>query len=264
MEQLTSQVLGDLGAMIWHLLGDLSGPELSKLLYSWARLEWHPESQLLADVTISFHEAATAGLYGQQQQEGVPAAQEEGGPCEPWIAAGLWGLCKIEQPLTVASLQLLLQEWQRLLPLWDPQQLVDVAWALTATADEQAMAELQDSSAEAKEVVDVVQLQPVILGLAEQLVHILQQAPDSNAVSAMPTVWPEVLIHAASGAAMSGSSQQQQHVGSRSRSGTPQLAWRMLQAVAGVGVDIHVLSSGRVGQLVDALNRAMQTQGRVW
>lgn len=265
--QLTSQVLGELGNMIWHFLGDMSGPELAKLLYSWARLEWHPESQLLADVTTSFYAAARAGTQGQEQQqcsEGAPLPPVNLGPREPWVAAGLWGLSKIEQPLTVPSVQLLVQEWPQLLHLWSPQQLVDIAWALTATADEQAIAEVQDPDAAAQETVTLPQLQPVVLGLAEQLVKSVQQAPHSYSALSSGTVWPEVLLYVASGATAPGRSQQQQQLNTGPRTGTPQLAWRMLQAVAGMGIDVSVVGPGRVGELVDALSRAMQPQGMVW
>jgi hypothetical protein len=51
-------------------MGDMTGPDLAKVLYSWAMLEWHPEPELLADVKASFVAAAAGGGLQQQEQPG--------------------------------------------------------------------------------------------------------------------------------------------------------------------------------------------------
>lgn len=259
--QLTSQVLGELGNMIWHYLGDMSGPELAKLLYSWAKIDWHPETQLLADVTASFHAALAAGPQDQQK----PSSHVRQGPREPWVAAGLWGLCKIEQPLATSTLQLLLQQWHRLLHLWTPQQLVDVAWALTPTADDSEPTDKSDSDSASAEAVSPMQLQLIVLGLAERLVQVVFQVPGVPAAPTAAMVWPESLLHAAStSSAVSSQQPQQTQSGLTVRPSTPQLAWGMLQALPAVGVNVSEPTSARVAELVAALGRAMQPQGMVW
>ncbi|WIA31982.1 hypothetical protein OEZ86_002836 [Tetradesmus obliquus] len=157
-EQLVAQMLGELGNMIWHMMGDMSGADLSKLLYSWARLDWHPEQKLLADVATSFLAAASA--------EATAANSSASDASAHWLAAGLWGLARLGEPFNGPVLTLLQQQWRALLPFWSKQQVADVAWALVAAADESTAAEALEQQ---QQPVDAEQLSPMVLGLAERL-----------------------------------------------------------------------------------------------
>lgn len=249
--------------MIWHYLEDMSGPDLAKLLYSWAKLSWHPESQLLADVTASFHAAASTGRGQHHSQSGAPNPPLHRGPREPWLAAGLWGLCKVEQPLSVPSLKLLLAEWQKLMRYWRPQQLVDVVWAVAAVADEQTAAEAAEPELSTAEGgVQDEQLQLAVLGLAKQHLEALQQLGSQKDAAGAP-VWPESLLPAQQ-CTTTVQRHHQQHVGSNDMASARGQVWRLLQAVVAVGVDVSEPPPGHVAELVKALNEALQPQTIVW
>ncbi|KAF8071083.1 THO3 [Scenedesmus sp. PABB004] len=280
-EQLVAQMLGELGNTIWHQMGDMAGvrrggsgararrarvrtapprrarpthppgpsptgADLAKLLYSWAALEWHPEPKLLADVVASFL-AAARGPAGGAAQPPPPGAAE--------VAAGVWGLARLGEPFTGATLALLREQWAALVVHWGPQQLADVAWALTATADEDAAA--AELAGEAP--VAPGELEQLVIELAARLVSQLQHGPPV----APEDVWPEALLthHApapAAGAAPAAEAARHAAAAPGSAAASPQhLAWRALQSMAAVGINVSE-PEGRAGELVAALSAHMQ------
>jgi hypothetical protein len=227
---------------------------LSKLLYSWARLDWHPEQKLLADVATSFLAAANADST---------AANSSSDASAHWLAAGLWGLARLGEPFNGPVLALLQQQWRALLPFWSKQQVADLAWALVAAADESTAAEALDQQQEQQAPVDVEQLAPMVLGLAERLADRLLHQQQQGA-SWVPAVgWPEVLLlkdapvpasEVAAVAAVDGGS------AAAGAAACAAAAWRMLQALVAVGVDVSAPTDSRVGWVVEALTGAMQRQ----
>lgn len=279
-------------------MGDMTGPDLAKVLYSWAMLEWHPEPELLADVKASFVSAAAGGGLQQQQeqeQDSTPQqhqqqpGQQQWAELEvwqgPWMAAGLWGLLKLGEPCEERVLQLLQQHCQQLVRYWTPQQLADVAAAVSLTADEQvAQAVTAGGDAAGPEGQDL-QLVEVVLGLSRHLLAVLSQAQgDEGADRLVPLPWPESLliqvqnsvlnagVPAAQRAAAavheiaaSGSSSSSSHADGAAPaaevpmmvvSNMPQLAWRMLQALAAVGVNVSEPADQAMGAVVAALSEA--------
>lgn len=160
-----------------------AGADLSKLLYSWARLDWHPEQKLLADVATSFLAAASA--------EATAANSSASDASAHWLAAGLWGLARLGEPFNGPVLTLLQQQWRALLPFWSKQQVADVAWALVAAADESTAAEALEQQ---QQPVDAEQLSPMVLGLAERLADRLLHQQQQGARWVPAVGWPEVLL----------------------------------------------------------------------
>ncbi|WIA23535.1 hypothetical protein OEZ85_000270 [Tetradesmus obliquus] len=162
--QLVAQMLGELGNMIWHMMGVMSSADLTKLLYSWARLDWHPEQQLLADVATSFLEAASAETTAVNTSSPDASAH--------WLAAGLWGLARLGEPFNGRVMALLQLQWRALPLYWNKQQVADLIWALVATADESTAAvALEQQQGQQQDPVDAEQLTPLalVLVLAERL-----------------------------------------------------------------------------------------------
>jgi hypothetical protein len=305
-EQLVAQMLGELGNAVWHQMGDMRGPELAKALFSWAAIGWHPEQQLLADVVASFLAAASGAgdshgrsssssagatdLSRQQQQQQQQQREAAGGlvpaPQDaPWLAAGLWAMCKLEEPLVGPALDLLCAAWPALLPQWSPQQLVDVAWAIAHTSDGETAASLSSGN-ESVALALEARLQPVVLGLAARLAdvqrrlvvsaaeqqqqqqHDVQQQQQQQqqatqqqrpvclpaGVHRMADVWPAVLLAAAPQPRSTAVVPPALPVAL-----CPPLPWRMLQALAAVGLNVSEPGTQGVGELVAALSAAMQT-----
>jgi hypothetical protein len=277
-------------------MGDMTGPDLAKVLYSWAMLEWHPEPELLADVKASFISAAAGG--GLQQQGGAQrhsAQQQQPGQQQwaelevwqgPWMAAGLWGLVKLAEPCEGRVLQLLQQHLQQLLAYWTPQQLADLAGSLALTADEQMAAAVTAGGDEAPGASTQQQLAELVLGLSHHLLAVLgqQEVQEGNGVSepVVPLPWPESLLiqlqaslrdaglpaaqraaaavnEIAASASAAGGSPASATAGAVPMmvvSNVPQLAWQMLQALVAVGVDISEPTDPSTGALVAALSDA--------
>lgn len=268
------------------MMADMSGADLAKVLYSWAALDWHPEPKLLADVRATFlavAAAAAAGARLEQQAAREAQALLTEAPRDAWLAAGLWGLLKLVPLCDDAALELLQRHWAALLAAWTPQQLVDVAGALLATADEG----IED------EVLDV--LAGLVIDLAERLVAQLQRQEvqqqegawrtaqqhhgllrAASVTGAVPLPWPGLLVPAAAATRSEQAGappaqqqrQQQQQQASADFAVTavsgPQQAWRMLQALAATGVPVSEPTDARTGSLVAALQAAMAQpqQGR--
>ncbi|KAF6265929.1 hypothetical protein COO60DRAFT_769858 [Scenedesmus sp. NREL 46B-D3] len=263
-DQLVAQMLGELGNMVWHMMGDMNGADLSKLLYSWARLDWHPEQKLLADVATSFVAAANA----ESAAAATASSSSSADASAHWLAAGLWGLARLGEPFGGPVLALLQQRWRSLLPFWNKQQVADLAWALVAAADESAAAEAVDwQHQQHQQQASAEQLAPLVLGLAERLAERLHHQQQQGA-SWVPAVgWPEVLLlkdapvpapETAAAAAVDGG---------RAAAGAAACAaaaWRVLQALAAVGVDVSAPTDSRVGEVVAVLTGAMQQQPIRW
>lgn len=262
-------------------MGDMTGPDLAKVLYSWAALDWHPEPELLADVKASFISAAAGGGLQQQQQQ---AAQQQHVELDlwqgPWMAAGLWGLLKLGEPCEGRVLQLLQQHWQQLVHHWTPQQVSDVAHALALTADEQVAAALTAGGDEAEQ--QGLQLLEVVLGLSRHMLAVLgqqQQGAGEGADLLVPLPWPDSMLVQLQASLMQASLPAAQRAaaavneiaaagpGGSPAAGAgdapmvavqnvPQLAWRMLQALAAVGVNVSEPEDQAVGALVAALSEA--------
>jgi hypothetical protein len=235
----------------------LAGADLSKLLYSWARLAWHPEQKLLADVATSFLAAANA--------ESTAAGGSSANASAHWLAAGLWGLARLGEPFSGPVLALLQQQWRALLPFWNKVQVADLAWALVAAADESTAAEAldQDQAQPQQQPIDLEQLAPLVLGLAERLAERLLYQQQQGA-SWVPAVgWPEVLllkdapVPAPEAAAAAAQNDGRAAAGAASCAAA---AWRMLQALVAVGVDVNAPTDSRVGEVVEVLTAAMQRQ----
>jgi hypothetical protein len=227
-----------------------AGADLSKLLYSWARLDWHPEQKLLADVATSFLAAANSASSAANSSSADASAH--------WLAAGLWGLARLGEPFNGPVLALLQQQWRLLLPYWNKQQVADLAWALVAAADESTAAEAVVPQ-EQQAPVDAEQLVPMVLGLSERLADRLlhQQQQGSSWVPAVG--WPEMLllkdapVPAPAAAVDAGTA-------AAGAAACAAAAWRMLQAMVAVGVDVSAPSDSRVGWVVEVLTGAMQKQ----
>jgi hypothetical protein len=278
-------------------MGDMTGPDLAKVLYSWAMLEWHPEPELLADVKASFIAAAAGG--GLQQQDDTtqkhPQHQQPGqqqwAELElwngPWMAAGLWGLLKLGEPCEARVLQLVQQHWQQLVRYWTPQQVSDLAHAVALTADEQVAAAVTAGGDEAEHVggQDELQLTQLVVGLSRHMLAVLCHQQDGEGMEPLvPLPWPESMLiqlqtsllsagvpaaqRAAAAvneiaASSAGSSPAGASDAAAARDvpmmpvqNVPQLAWRMLQALAAVGVNVSEPEDQDVGAIVAALSEA--------
>jgi hypothetical protein len=241
--------------VVWYLLR--AGADLSKLLYSWARLDWHPEQKLLADVATSFLAAANA--------ESTAAGSSSSDASAHWLAAGLWGLARLGEPFNGPVLALLQQQWRALLPFWNKQQVADLAWALVAAADESTAAEALDQQQmqEQQQPVDMQQLAPLVLGLAERLAERLLHQQQQGA-SWVPAVgWPEVLLLKDAPVVAPEAPAAAAQMDGRAAAGAAACAaaaWRMLQALVAVGVDVSAPTDSRVGEVVEVLTGAMQRQ----
>lgn len=191
-------------------MGDMTGPDLAKVLYSWAMLEWHPEPELLADVKASFISAAAGGGLQQQGGSARHSAQQQPGQQQwaelevwqgPWMAAGLWGLVKLGEPCEGRVLQLLQRHLHQLLAYWTPQQLADLAASVALTADEQMAAAVTaggDEASDASGASSQHQLAELVLGLSHHLMTVLsqQQVQEGSGVlePVVPLPWPESLL----------------------------------------------------------------------
>jgi hypothetical protein len=232
-------------------MGDMSGPDLAKTLYSWGVLEAHPEPVLLADVKASFLSAATAASASAPQQ---PAQAQQ---TAQWVAAGLWGLARLAEPFQRPVLALLQQHWRSLLALWTPQQLADIAGALALAADEQVAAGALGGTPQGEQqAADVLagQLMPLVASLSEQLVSVLhaQQLQAERGVSvAAAAPWPESLLLQDFGGSAGRGAVREQADGAMA-----QLAWRMLQALSAVGVNLSEPEDEGLGAAIAALAAA--------
>lgn len=267
-------------------MGDMTGPDLAKVLYSWAALDWHPEPELLADVKASFISAAAGGglqqpqQTSQQQELGQQQAVELDMWQGPWMAAGLWGLLKLGEPCEGRVLQLLQQHWQQLVHHWTPQQVSDIAHALALTADEQMAAALTAGGDEAEQ--QGLQLMEVVLGLSRHMLAVLaqqQQGDGEGAGLLVPLPWPDSMLVQLQASLMQANLPAAQRAaaavneiaaagpGGSPAAGAgdapmmavhnvPQLAWRMLQALAAVGVNVSEPEDQAVGIIVAALSEA--------
>lgn len=268
-------------------MGDMTGPDLAKVLYSWAMLEWHPEPELLADVKASFVAAAAGG--GLQQQDNTTQkhshhqqpGQQQWAELElwqgPWMAAGLWGLLKLGEPCEARVLQLVQQHWQQLVRYWTPQQVSDLAHAVALTADEQVAAAVTAGGDEAEHVggQDELQLVQLVVGLSRHMLGVLGQQQDGEGQEPLvPLPWPESMliqlqtslvtagVPAAQRAAAAvneiaaSSDAAARDVPMMAVQNVPQLAWRMLQALAAVGVNVSEPEDQDIGAIVAALSEA--------
>jgi hypothetical protein len=266
-------------------MGDMTGPDLAKVLYSWAMLEWHPEPELLADVKASFVAAAAGG--GLQQQEDTTQKHQQHQLWQgPWMAAGLWGLLKLGEPCEARVLQLVQQHWQQLVRYWTPQQVADLAHAAALTADEQVAAAVTAGGDEAEHVdgQDELQLTQLVVGLSRHMLAVLGQHQDGEGMEPLvPLPWPESMLiqlqtsllstsvpaaqrAAAAVSEIAASSAGSSPAGAPDAAATdvpmmavqnvPQLAWRMLQALAAVGVNVSEPDDQDVGAIVAALSEA--------
>jgi len=277
-------------------MGDMTGPDLAKLLYSWAMLEWHPEPELLADAKASFLAAAAGGGLQQQNQQQEYAGQQQWAELQvwqgPWMAAGLWGLAKLGERCEGQVLVLLQQHWQQLMCYWTPQQMADVASAIAHTADEHIATAVTSGDLEAQQMSHLVeqQLAHMVLGLAGQMLSVLGQQEEGGTEPEVPLPWPESMLIqvqqallsastpaaqraaaavsdiAAAGAADSSSSSAKGPQGSGDVPmmvvhNMPHLAWRMLQALAAVGVNVSEPEDQAVGNLVTMLSAATKVPG---
>lgn len=302
----------------------MTGPDLAKVLYSWASLEWHPEPELLADVTASFMAAAAGGGLQQPSEESSSdsdgsassASSASSRPMQPgaqqlaelevwqgpWMAAGLWGLLKLGEPCQGTVLHLL-RHWQQLAHYWTPQQLADVVAAITATADEQVAAIATAGSAEGQQAMQQQQeeaeqqMVSIVLGLSQQLLVALSQRQQGGSSSSsyellVPLPWPESMliqvqqnllnsgsvpaaqraaaavsdIAASTASASSATAGGSEPSSAASAAGQgvplmavhniPQLAWRMLQGLSAVGVNVSEPQDQEVGALVAELSAA--------
>lgn len=274
-------------------MGDMTGPDLAKVLYSWAMLEWHPEPELLADVKASFISAAAGG--GMQQQRNSSPQQQPGqqqwAELEvwqgPWMAAGLWGLLKLGEPCEGRVLQLMQQHWQQLVRYMTPQQVSDIAGALALTADEQVAAAVTAGGDEAGQLAqqEDLQLPHLVLGLCRHMLAVLGQKQEGEGGNGLlvPLPWPESMLiqlqtsllnagvpaaqraaaavneiaaSTASSSAAAGAEAAARDVPMMAVQNVPQLAWRMLQALAAVGVNVSEPEDVAVGAIVAALSEA--------
>eukprot|EP00879_Flechtneria_rotunda_P017951 GHRR01018815.1.p1 GENE.GHRR01018815.1~~GHRR01018815.1.p1 ORF type:complete len:447 (+),score=179.55 GHRR01018815.1:519-1859(+) len=260
-EQLMAQMLGELGNMVWHMMGDMTGSELAICLYSWARLQWHPEAQLLADVRASFISAAE-----QHQRQWQATSVGVSGPYVPfeqWLASGLWGLAKLDEMVHGPCLQLLLQHWRGLLPLWSPQQLADVARALVLSTDQQAAADAASIGFASSSSL-FGDIMPVLLGMAQEMVQQLQlQQIDlsTGTTSAIAASWPESLLlvqpgrPAAAQPGATAAADSSNMLASGSMPGAAEAARKMLLTLKAAGVAPHD-SDSSLGRLVAKLRAA--------
>lgn len=279
-------------------MGDMTGPDLAKVLYSWAMLEWHPEPELLADVKASFVAAAAGGglqqhnsQQQQEQEQQAAGGQQQQQPQQwaelqvwqgPWMAAGLWGLCKLGEPCEGQVLSLLAQHWPQLLAYWTPQQMADIAGALSLTADQEVAAAAVTSTAHVQDGQLEQQLSDLVLGLSGQVLGLLGEVAVEEAQAAVeprvPLPWPESMLMQLQASLLNASVPASQRAAAAASdiaaagTGTgraaaegvpmmvvqnvPQLAWRMLQALAAVGVNVSEPEDQATGSLVAALSAA--------
>jgi hypothetical protein len=248
----------------------MTGPDLAKVLYSWAMLNWHAEPELRADVKVSLL-AAAAAADGQQQ-----SAEEQ-----QWLAAGLWGLAKLGEPFEGQVLSVLQQHWRQLLHLWTPQQLADVAAALVAVADEQVAATATAGSEQAAGDVLTQQLLLLVSGLAQQLVqsvaHQQQHGVGEEAGELrVPLPWPESVLvrvqHSLHSPVLDAGSDSSSSPAAAQPDeaptplvpvhNVPHLAWCMLQALAAVGVNVSEPEDATLCGLIADLSVATKGSAR--
>jgi hypothetical protein len=248
-EQLVLAMLGDLGSLAWYALkgGDMAAEDIATVLYSWARMRWHPEPGLLA--------AAEAALLQSSSLDTLPT----------WAMARAVRGMGYHKYLTPPVLEQLAPPLQAALPHCSLQQLGDIAAGLAAAhaggvpkgMPPPAAAAVRHQQQAALQAQQVPLLQEVLHQLLLQLQRHVQQNHQQAAAAGTPA---PAALEAGTGSASApapaeqaqGAAGSSSHSSSAARGGAWGAVDQVLRALVAVGVPVTPQQLQALQQLLSA------------